>query len=205
MLSFHVNSILSITCVLVDGKCQRTLVTMGKDAEGVGISSGIKGDDNNSTVSSSLSSSSTIATPLSPRSYHSSGLNEIDGEENENVSDQKVHVQQTDQHENQFCDQSGNEGHKQETTSRLHYNKHFQIQQFTEDGDVGFELIDNRNKKQMTQRIDQLVDAEQNKGKNYLEVQHVSSGHNHMHKWPPDVPSVGCEDAPEELSCEGGP
>lgn len=186
----------------VDGKCQRTLVTMGKDAEGVGISSGIKGDDNNSTVSSSLSSSSTIATPLSPRSYHSSGLNEIDGEENENVSDQKVHVQQTDQHETQFCDQSGNEGHKQETTSRLHYNKHFQIQQSTEDGDVGFELIDNRNKKQLTQRIDQLVDAEQNKGKNYLEVQHVSSGHNDMHKWPPDVPSVGCEDAPEKLSCE---
>lgn len=199
----------------VDGKCQKTFITTDENAEGVDFSSGIKRDDDNSTVSSSLSSSSTIAAPLSPQSYPSCGVHETNGEENENTSEQKVHVLQTDQHESQFCDQSDTKGYEQETTSRLHHNRNFQIQQFTESGEVGFEPIKNRNGKQITRRKDQVVDAKHNKEKNDLEIQHVPYnkekndleiqhvpyGHNLSHKLPPDdVPTIGCDDAVEKPS-----
>ncbi|KAJ7381737.1 pleckstrin y domain containing, M (with RUN domain) member 2 [Desmophyllum pertusum] len=55
------------TCAVGDGNSQVTFVASSKAAEGVEISSGDEKDDNHSIASSSLSNSSTITAPLSPK------------------------------------------------------------------------------------------------------------------------------------------
>ena len=192
------------TCAVGDGNSQVTFVASSKAAEGVEISSGDEKDDNHSIASSSLSNSSTITAPLSPNSHASttaplSPYNEAASSEfhkkyrQENVlsSEQEVlqtdHIEigsahNTDEHTSQVCEESVTEIEKQQTESRLHFNRNFQTDQFTEDENIVFEPIKKKTRKQITRKMNLLVDGNHDEGRDNFEVNSSACVSDHLHE-----------------------
>lgn len=218
----------STDSVVDDGKSQTTFA-FSNPAEGVDNTSSDERDDNHSKASSCLSNSSTvyvteplgpnshasITEPLSPNSHAS--IKGLLGSNNKassgspeqyqqtiNIANGSTQIHNIDKHETQVCEEGVTGVQKQQAQSRLHFSINFQTNHLTEDENILYEPVKNKNRRHKTKRKNSVEHEKCDEGKDNFEVKPpVCVGGHSLERSMDKVQYGSFEELHKEKSYEG--